>query len=239
MSVLLLLRTALAYEWGVGIPGNTGNYSIVVADFTALEAEAIQDGASAWNAGPSELLRGADFTWNRGEDDTNGGSANNWKNEVYARDDAWFDAHGKDADTVAFVRIGFNDRDIVFRRSANFAWCTDSVTDCPAGTISIGQVSAHEFGHRIGFNHENDTIALMNSSYPGGGDLGRDNNYRINEDDFVGLKDRKTGTSTGTNLLLTPSIRMVRTQIEVGTPLTSTTLRWVSSLGNPSLSPSV
>lgn len=65
----------------------------------------------------------------------------------------------------------------------------------------IGQVALHEFGHLLGFLHEDTLIATMNSSYPNGGDISSVK-YRPHEDDYVGLVAERPGSSTGRNLML-------------------------------------
>lgn len=189
---------ALAYNWGVGIPGATGSYRIETGSFSAAQEDEIDLGAAAWNAGSSEILRGADFTWSRGTDVATA-SLDNCRNEVYMRDGSWFDSHGWSG-YLAYTstHVFCPDTDIIFNSS--YSWCTERPTNCDTG-VSIGQTAAHEFGHRIGFQHEDDNVALMNYSYPNGGDLGGAK-FRINEDDYVGLVDHKTDSSTGLDLLL-------------------------------------
>jgi hypothetical protein len=68
------------------------------------------------------------------------------------------------------------------------------------GNYSIGQIALHEWGHALGFNHEDDVLATMNSVYPNSGDLGIA--FRPHEDDYVGLKTNRSHGSTGKNLML-------------------------------------
>jgi hypothetical protein len=97
------------------------------------------------------------------------------------------------------------DSDIVFNRSET--WCGGTPSGCTwtdvTHTYSIGQTAMHEFGHYLGLNHEDDNIATMNDGYPGGGDMAQ-THFRINEDDYAGLVDRKAtaNAGTGNNLML-------------------------------------
>lgn len=189
---------AWAYDFGVGIVGNVGHYAIVSGTFTTTEEAEIDAGAAAWNAGSGEILRGADWEWIRDADVTTGGR-NNFRNEVYEKDQDWFDANNWTTALAVATPMVLNDRDIVFNSSK--AWDDCLPSDCASGMHSLGHVAAHEFGHRIGFLHYDEAIALMNSEYANGGDLGHAK-YRINEDDFAGLKNYYPGSSTGINLML-------------------------------------
>jgi hypothetical protein len=193
--IWLIISGAMAYNWGVGIPGNTGTYHIVVADFASAEENDIELGAQAWLAGSGRVLRGADFEWVRGSDDTNGGARCNFNNEVYMQDQSYFDAHGWSGDIARTTTC--DDTDIIF--NSDKTWCTNTPSGCTSG-YSMRAVAAHEFGHRIGFQHEDDNIATMNHLYPNGGDIGKGWYYDINEDDYVGLCDHKSDSSTGANL---------------------------------------
>ena len=188
--------SARAYNWNIGPAGPTGAYRVETGSFSSAQETEIDLGAAAWNAGSSEILRGANFHWSRAANVATG-ALGNFRNEVYMRDQAWFDDHNW-GDPVARTQPSLGDTDIIF--NAGYTWCTGRPSNC-GDDFSIGQVAAHEFGHRIGFGHEDDNIALMNWSYPNGGDLGAAS-YRINEDDYVGLVDHKTDSSTGVNLML-------------------------------------
>jgi len=199
LLALTCAAPARAYDIGIGIVGNEGHYAIVTGNFTSTERAEIDAGAAAWNAGAGEVLRGADWEWIRDADVSSGGR-NNFRNEVYERDQAFFDAnHWSDALAVTTPLV-LNDRDIIFNSDETWVECLPS--DCQVTTeSSIGHVAMHEFGHRIGFNHENDFVATMNSEYENGGDIG-DTAHRINEDDFAGLAYYYPGSSTGINLML-------------------------------------
>lgn len=65
---------------------------------------------------------------------------------------------------------------------------------------SLECVGAHEFGHVLGLDHEDDHPASMNSVYVQFCDAG--NRLRIGEDDYAALVNFHPGSSTGLNLSL-------------------------------------
>ncbi len=97
---------------------------------------------------------------------------------------------------------------IVFRDSTD--WTTDlpnQVAPDDFTTTSIGAVAAHEFGHLLGFAHDDvyDAPACMHSEYPGGCDIS--GSLRISETDFVDLEAEKGDSSTGSNLMVSKFVR--------------------------------
>lgn len=197
MISLLLTVSAYGYQWDGG-PGTQINYHLVADDFTAAEEAAVEAGFEAWNAGSGEILRGAEMHITRDTDDDSGALCN-FKNEVFMADRAYFDEHGWPEGVIAVQSSCLGSYDIVFLEDET--WCTGLPSDCSNSFPSIGQVAVHEMGHWVGFDHEDMHIATMNSVYPNGGDLGY-TGYRINEDDYTGLRDNRPGSSTGHNLMV-------------------------------------
>lgn len=68
------------------------------------------------------------------------------------------------------------------------------------GTLSLAWVAAHEFGHAIGFDHENDLPSLMNSFALRGGDANRE--FRLNTDEYTAMRAAFTDTSSLPNLMV-------------------------------------
>lgn len=194
MIALVLAAPALAWDWDGG-PGSTINYHLVPSDFTLAEETAVETAFEAWNAGTGEILRGADMQITRDTDDA-GGAVCNLKNEVFMGDQTYFDNHGWPG--IARYQPCAGSHDIVF--NSDNTWCTTLDSDCTSGD-SIGQAAVHEMGHWVGFGHEDDNLATMNSVYPAGGDLG-DTAYRIHEDDYDGLIANRPHASTGNNLMV-------------------------------------
>ncbi|MEQ1502149.1 MAG: matrixin family metalloprotease [Myxococcota bacterium] len=198
IAVWLATLEAEAFDYLGGPCFTPTDYRLEPTAFTANQTAQIELGAAAWNAGVGHAIRGATFQITRGADVTSG-AGGNFRNEVYEKNTAWFLSHGGSNTTLAAnVSLPLVDVDIVF--NSDVTWCNDTPSACASGD-SIGQVTAHEFGHRMGFNHEDDNIAIMNSFYPDGGDMSNVK-YRINEDDSVGLQAACPGPSTGVNLML-------------------------------------
>lgn len=193
--MIALITLAYAYDWGSG-PASPINYHLVVSDFTGAEETDVVAAFEGWEAGSGEVMRGADMVIDRDTDDASGALCN-LKNEVFMKDQTFFDDHGwSDQDGHQYTCLA--SYDIIFNSS--ISWCTSRDSVCTSGT-SIGQVAIHEMGHWIGFNHEDDNIATMNHVDPHGGDLG-DTDWRVNEDDYVGLVAHRSDSSTGNNLMV-------------------------------------
>lgn len=195
MTFALLVVSTYAYDWGGG-PASPINWHMVPSDFTPAEEAAVAAAFEAWDAGSGEVIRGASMDINRDTDRTSGGLCN-LKNEVFMKDQDFFDAHGWSAD-IAALSPCLGSYDIVF--NSDISWCTSAPSACGSG-FSIGQTAVHEMGHWVGFLHFNEGIATMNDDYPAGGDLG-DTTWRIHEDDYVGLVDHRPGSSTGNNFMV-------------------------------------
>lgn len=176
-------------------------WHMCTGEFTSAQEAEITDAANSWDAGSGEVLRGAIWQFLRGADRT-GSSCNdsNFENEVYMEGNAWFSARGIPSGYSAICLCYTAFDDIVFRSTPPVGSWSNNLPSNTTG-VSIGQVAHHEFGHALGLAHEDDLVALMNSDYPHGGDLG-DVGYRPHEDDYVGLKTNRPGSSTGRNLML-------------------------------------
>lgn len=188
-------------------PGNSVTYHLISTKFTNDEEDAIEDAAGAWRAGAQQLNRGADWQFIRGADDPVGSLdlADN-QYHVSRLSDAWLAGNGVPANAIgvafrsygAWPNCGVQGGDVVFRASTS--WSTKLPAAAAAGTLSLGQTAIHEFGHIIGFDHENGDLQVMNTTYPFGGDISAA--YRINEDDYVGLQASYPDSSTGKNFMI-------------------------------------
>ncbi|MBX2797032.1 MAG: matrixin family metalloprotease [Myxococcales bacterium] len=198
-------------------------YRINVSDFNASGQAEIELAGDAWDAGYSEINRGANWDFVRGQDITSDGAVGDFTNQIYKKPTSWFTDQGLPAASLAGVRhthllCGRNDSDIIF--NSDFDWTTQLASETtpvplPGGDpASIGQVAMHEFGHVLGLAHENDVLATMNESYPNAGEVAG-TRHRIGEDDFVGLVAGKSNNSFGTNLLLSKFRRYAASGIEV------------------------
>lgn len=186
--------------------GSTRAFKINTNDFTAAGADEIAGAAFAWNAGSIHITRGATWSWTR-TDVTVDGTIGNGENNVRKKDDTWFTNQGYSANALAGTNrvegSGLDacttvEADITYRESLTYS--TSLPSQNPPNS-SIGQIAVHEFGHALGFIHEDTVEAAMNSSYPAGGDLG-EVGYLLHEDDYVGLTNAKSGASTGKTLAL-------------------------------------
>ncbi len=186
--------------------GNSSTYRINVDDFTAAEESEIELAAEGWDAGSGEVNRGADWHFLRGGDVHSDGFRGDFTNTVRMKPPSFFNGQGMDTLGQASTLIGMVgmqyvilETDISFKDTVNWTTTVESV--CSGSEKSLGQAALHEFGHALGRDHEDDWIATMNSAHPAGGDISA-TKYRINEDDFLGLKLSKPGSSTGKNFML-------------------------------------
>ena len=206
LATLGLPRSALAWNWDSGYApsGDSLTWHLCDNDFTANEESEITWAADGWDAGSGEAMRGAIWDFVRGSDHSSGCARDNNEDEVYMEDATWFTIVGYGASkAVCFCDDGdgLDDRDIVFKSSVSW---TTLVPSAAADTdTSIGQVALHEFGHLLGFLHDNTKIATMNpgGSAPNSGDISG-HKYRPHEDDYVGLTVNRPDSSTGRNLML-------------------------------------
>lgn len=187
--------------------GNGVTYHFIATQLTNDQEDAVEKAAGAWRAGAGRLNRGADWTFTRGADSAAGSlDLLDTRHDITMLSDTWMANNGIPANALAVTisnygawpNCGVRGSDIVFRDS--ISWSTSLPAAIVGGDTSIGQVAIHEFGHMIGFDHENDDVATMNATYPGGGDISAA--YRINEMDYVGLADNFSDSSTGKNLMI-------------------------------------
>lgn len=206
IHMILLSQSAWAYTWdSVEAPtGDSMTIQLCNGNFTASEVTEIFEAADAWHAGSGQLLRGALWEYIRGADRSAGtcGLGNNI-NEIYSRNNAWFISQGAD-DSLALTANNAvsvsTEVDFVWNTQYSADWTTDKPNAASSGDFSIGMIALHEFGHGLGFNHENTLIATMNDTYPNGGCISGE--YRAHEDDYVGIITERSDASTGKNLLL-------------------------------------
>lgn len=192
------------------ISGSSQDYRIEASGFTSTQIDQIVIGANMWAAGPSEIMRGADWHFTRGADVTTGAFLNG-RPEVFARDLAWRTTHFADPTApgvshMTFAGCSRTSMDMVLQTEMlagtgspnNYKNSRPSVGN--QDDHSLAQIVAHEFGHWFGLDHEDAFISLMNSKSPCGGDIGAA--FRINENELVALQEFKPDGSTGNNILL-------------------------------------
>jgi len=215
-TLLLLQGDALAWECHKNAGcntcayqvGNAREYRINTNDFTLAQVLEIKDAAHAWDAGAGLIVRGADWDWYP-NDVLFDGTLGNGNNNVRKKSAQWFEDQGYGT-KVAITRRWQSgcdtvEADITFNLLYTFNTDLPSTETGPVDDFSIGQVTIHEFGHALGFRHENAFEATMNEDYPGGGDIAG-SWYRIHENDYVGLVHAKGDSSTGKTLMLSKFI---------------------------------
>lgn len=183
-----------------------------------LEADVIMKGFRQWNAGPGFRIRGADWEFTRGTDKYTTCALGNFANEVYAKDQAWFDTHGWGYASARTQLQNVAGTDIIF--NSNELWADIPVQELAGLEKSLPDTAMHEMGHVVGFNHEESHVSTMSAGREF--DMGR-GRYRIREDDYEGLADIKPDSSTGVNLMLS---RFVTTYPSSDPPSASTEDRW-------------
>lgn len=199
------MTVAWTWDSGYAPSGDDKTWAICDGSFTSGQEDEITLAANSWDAGSGEAMRGAIWNFIRGSDEASGTcDLDDGDDEVYMRSAAWFSSHGLATSTIANCFCddwdGLNDTDIAFR--SNVSWSDlvpASITT--SGDRSIGQTALHEFGHLLGFLHEDDLIATMNSEVAFGGDISG-HKYRPHEDDYVGLVANRPDSSTGRNMML-------------------------------------
>lgn len=205
MIALALLPTASAYQWDFAEAPLADEMTVhlCLGDFTAAQEDEIDEAMDAWQAGDGRGVRGARWTYTRGPDAADGTcEPGNGVNEIHAETEAWFADH----DSAGALATTMND-DVSVSEEVDFVfnlddgvWTARKPSKTPIDEDSMGMVALHELGHGLGFDHDDAVVAVMNGSYPNGGDMGR--RYRPHADDYAGLADMRPDPSTGTNLML-------------------------------------
>jgi hypothetical protein len=174
----------------------------VVGDFTADQEAAINRGANAWDAGSGEVLRGAEWDYVRGSDESF--IALDGEPDVITEPDSWFPSSDMIAATMYYFGGAegcgaWDDAVIVFNEDDD--WDALELPNRAAEDYySMECAAAHEWGHVLGLDHEDDGVATMVSTYPPACDAG--NKLRIGEDDYNALRTYQPDSSTGDNVYL-------------------------------------
>lgn len=204
MIAVLASSLAWGYNWDFSEAPTGSSMTVHLCDGNFGDAKilAIFAAADAWKAGTGEILRGATWSYVRGTDRSAGScDYGNGYNEIYSRDATWFGDRGLD-EAQAWTRNDdvTDSTEVDFVLNSGLTWTATIPSGTPLSEASIGQIALHEFGHGLGFNHNDTFLAVMNSYYPYGGELG--GMYRPNEDEYVGIHTERPHSSTGINLLL-------------------------------------
>lgn len=72
-----------------------------------------------------------------------------------------------------------------------------------SNSYNFATVALHELGHSLGLDHENDLLATMNSVYPNGGPIGRDQ-LQPHADDIRGIRAGYGSSGTVNDLAASP-----------------------------------
>ena len=189
--------------------------------WTAQQWAEMLDGAEIWNGGAGSINRGYDFkitdtdptvqTWNSPTDPARKGQiqVSNYATPeflVECNPNNWVPV------PVACVRLNADAtcaRElswmfILFDRGAPWTGTVPSAE--LYGSFNASLVMAHEIGHLLGFDHEDDDIALMNAQYPVGGNPGGDGPFptplRLQAHEYEKMRTLHLDLSTGINLML-------------------------------------
>lgn len=209
LGVLVALNGAYAYEFRLWPhPGNGTTYHLDPNTLSQTQRDTITAAVKSWDAGAGERIRGAAWTTTVATLSTNQtAQEGNLRDEMFFRSDAWFQSRG-DGGVIAAMYDLNGDDDVVYNEL--YTWCDSAMASNPGCRgpaappgfpqgYSIGQVTVHEFGHVIGFKHEDEYIATMNTFYPAGGELG-EFKWQPHEDEVAGLQVLKPDASTGFNV---------------------------------------
>lgn len=75
--------------------------------------------------------------------------------------------------------------DVLFNASKSWSNATNPTSFYPYNSTMVG---IHELGHAMGLKHEDDTMAVMNTYYPGSGPIGESNDVHPHADDAGGAR---------------------------------------------------
>ena len=196
------------YNFGVAW-GTSKTYHIRTGGSAALNGwmiTEIEEAAENWSAGSgnSDMIRGADWHFNRGSDVTTRGLWNT-RSEVWMENISWFRYQGLPASTLAVTYSNNTECDLIFVQEAagsGIDWTSYPPQSASSGQTSMRTVAEHEWGHCYGLDHDDSGDNTMNSFYQGpASDFGL-GEFRIGEDESQALRDTKPHSSTGSNLAL-------------------------------------
>jgi hypothetical protein len=206
IALAVIATPAAAYVWDTSEAptGDEMTIQLCLGDFTVAQAGQILEAAEAWQAGSGRVLRGALWTYTWGTDRPDGTCApGNGLNEIHAEDDDWFadhDSGGALATTMNDDAAVSAEVDFVFNTEDADRWSSSKPSKTAEDEVSVGMIALHEFGHGLGFNHDDTYVAVMNSTYPNGGDIA--GGYHPHSDDYAGLAASRPDPSPGRNLLI-------------------------------------
>jgi hypothetical protein len=204
----------------VDVNFRTGDFS------SAEESHIMQAIETAWEGGSNEINRGAELEFirvsNVSDMDHNDRTItivreppSFWTSEVpFAHAGRWITAHP--ACNAIGGDIVFNDSIVGYHPvllHPSKITLTDDTSSSAA--YSLGQIAIHEMGHVLGFGHHDNgsgTNSVMATGNPAGGDGA--GQWRIHENDFVGLTTLYPGGSTGSNLHLSKYVPELTTHAD-------------------------
>lgn len=150
-------------------------YHIVPNGMSPWQVAWVTAAASVWNGGAGLVNRGIDWTFSRGSDATQM-VADNGQNELAMLTSLEIGQFGYDPAAMGFrmgdqpvngCAAGTWENDIVL--NADYTWTTNVPSQLESGEESIQYVAMHEFGHALGFVHDNDIVGVMTGGGGSGG----------------------------------------------------------------------
>lgn len=174
--------------------------------FTTGEKLEIKRGMEAWDAGPGTVNRGADFGYDKvGSLPIGSQSVDNGRNEIYHMTEAEGIALGFGDDWLGYASVWVDtacsqliEADVVFRNDTTY---TSGLPSQGTNELSLATISAHEFGHALGLDHNTDDYPAIMNRHVFAENVSE---VRLGEDDYAALLSlHPLPTSTGRNFMLT------------------------------------
>lgn len=174
---------------------------------------ALEQARSAWNYAPGNSFP-LSFTYRASATGATNDGYNNivitdGYNQSFPGDAGWLAVEITRYDScTAFVEYGtILESDVYFNFAGfpSYYWGTatePSPTDMSA-SYNFATVAMHELGHSFGLAHEDDLLATMNSVYPNGGPIGRDQ-LQPHADDIRGIRAGYGSSGTVNDLAASP-----------------------------------